>query len=261
MSMNLLSGWRSEKEAQSFQPLPTVSEMAIDGGVAFETIAPSIYEKSGFTAATMRGARFHGIQSIAERFKQARLLLAKLEPRVVYLYIPELDQTAHSKGWQSPEWLNLLEEVDAQVANLVHSLPRNTGVILTSDHGIVDIPKSDHIYLDEFLSEADLLCVGGDTRGLYVYLKESSTTSETIEGLIRELGHSCYVVTPDNLIEAGYWAPSLNSAIVPDFVVLAKRRVALYHRAFAKRKSLEMVGHHGSISNEEMSIPLIAFGF
>jgi hypothetical protein len=42
---------------------------------------------------------------------------------------------------------------------------------------------------------------------------------------------------------------------------MAKKEVALYHRAFAKKKSLEMIGHHGSISQQEMSIPLIALGF
>jgi hypothetical protein len=42
---------------------------------------------------------------------------------------------------------------------------------------------------------------------------------------------------------------------------MARKRVALYHRSFAKKKSLEMIGHHGSITNEELAIPLIKFGF
>jgi hypothetical protein len=44
-------------------------------------------------------------------------------------------------------------------------------------------------------------------------------------------------------------------------LILAKKEVALYHREFAKKKSLEMIGHHGSITQQEMSIPLIAIGF
>jgi hypothetical protein len=42
---------------------------------------------------------------------------------------------------------------------------------------------------------------------------------------------------------------------------MARKEVALYHQGFAKKKSLEMIGHHGSISQQEMSVPVIAIGF
>jgi hypothetical protein len=84
---------------------------------------------------------------------------------------------------------------------------------------------------------------------------------QTIEKLKVELGDSCYLVTPSDLVAAGYWQEIEKNSVVPDFIVLARKQVALYHRAFAKRKSLEMIGHHGSISNDELAIPLITFGF
>ncbi|MFZ4117161.1 MAG: alkaline phosphatase family protein [Rhodoluna sp.] len=261
LPMNLLSGWASQDDATAFQPLQTLSETAISYGVEFHTVAPAIYKESGFTAATMRGATFHGLGSIEERFDKALSLIAASEPKVVYLYVPELDQVAHSKGCASIEWLNLLEDVDAQVARLARTLPKNTGFIVTADHGIVDIPKDNHVYLDEFLDEAELLFVGGDTRGLFVYLRDQSKIVETINSLSIDLGDSSYLVTPKDLEQAGFWKPISADSIVPDFVVLARKEVALYHRAFAKKKSLEMVGHHGSISTAEMSIPLITFGF
>jgi len=260
-SMNLLSGWQNQEEAGVFQTLQTVSESAISSGIEFHTIAPAIYKESGFTEATMRGSSFHGLGSIDARFTKARELLASGDSKVVYLYVPELDQTAHAKGCGSTEWLNLLEDLDSQVSTLARALPKNTAFILTADHGVVDIPKHNHIYLDEFLDESELIFVGGDTRGLYVYLKESAKTSQTMDGLITHLEESCYLVTPLDLIDAGFWQPIHDSSIVPDFVVLARKEVALYHRAFAKKKSLEMVGHHGAISSAEMTIPLIMFGF
>ena len=260
-AMNLLSGWESQGHAKAFQELATVSETAISLGIEFHTIAPAVYKESGFTVATMRGSAFHGLSSIAERFAKARALLVSGEPKVVYLYVPELDQTAHAKGCKSTEWLNLLEDVDAEISSLANSLPKNTGLIVTADHGIVDISKSNHVYLDEYLSESELLFVGGDTRGLFVYLMEPSKLEPTLDLLESVVGESCYLVTPQNLIDSGYWKPISKNSIVPDFIVLAKKEVALYHRAFAKRKSLEMIGHHGSISSAEMLIPLMTFGF
>jgi hypothetical protein len=75
------------------------------------------------------------------------------------------------------------------------------------------------------------------------------------------LGDSCYVVTPKELKEAGYWQENRDVQLVPDIVVMARKEVALYHQGFAKKKSLEMIGHHGSISQQEMSVPVIVIGF
>lgn len=258
---NLLNGWESQQEAKDFQKLETVSEMAVSNSIEIHTVAPSAYRDSGFTAATMRGSDFHGTKSIAERFDKAKDLLADSKQKIIYLYIPELDQIAHAKGWKSQTWLNQLEDVDGYIAKLTSGLRKDSGIIVTADHGIVDVPHSSHIYLDDFLSQDDLLDVGGDTRSLFLYLRNQSAVDARIVQLDAVLGESCYVVNPKMLIEAGYWKENRDPELVPDIVVMAKKEVALYHRGFAKKKSLEMIGHHGSISQQEMSIPLITLGF
>lgn len=260
-SMNLLSGWVSQEQAVEFATSQTISEQCIAAGIEFHTVSPSLYKESGFTAATTRGSNFHGTNSIAERFATAQKLLSEPTPKIVYLYIPELDQAAHSYGWQSTQWRNLLEDLDSEVSRFISALPKQTGALLTADHGVIDVSKEDHIYLDELLPEEELSFVGGDTRGLFLYLKNRASATKVLELLEVSLGQQCYIVTPAMLIESGYWKEIYKESIVPDLLVLAKKDVALYHRAFAKRKSLEMVGHHGSISNQEMSIPLMKFGF
>jgi predicted AlkP superfamily pyrophosphatase or phosphodiesterase len=258
---NLLTGWESFEQAKDFQSQQTISEQALNQGIDFFAIAPAAYENSGFTAATMRGARFIGTKSIQERFEVAKTLMATKEPKVIYLYVPELDQTAHAKGWKSNEWLNLLESLDSEVSSLAKGIGKSTGLIVTADHGVIDIPSSSHIYLDEIISEDELLDVGGDTRGLFLYLKKPERNDEVIELLERSLSDSCFVLTPEQLVQAGYWSSTTFTHLLPDIIVLAKKEVALYHRGFVKRKSLEMIGHHGSISQAEMNIPLITIGF
>ena len=260
-SMNLLSGWNSQEQALQFATSETISEKSIEEGIEFHTVSPNIYKDSGFTAATTRDSKFHGTKTIAERFEIALKLLADPNPKIVYLYVPELDQAAHAYGWKSIQWRNLLEDLDSEVSRFASALPKQTAALLTADHGVIDVAKESHIYLDEILPEDDLDFVGGDTRGLFLYLKDQNRTSAVLESLSQTLGQLCYIVTPAMLIEAGYWKSISKQSIVPDLIVLAKKEVALYHRAFAKRKSLEMVGHHGSISGQEMSIPLMKFGF
>lgn len=258
---NLLTGWESSNAAHEYQPLQTISELALDQSVEFHTIAPSAYKDSGFTAATMRGSNFHGTKSLAERFELARYLLADPKQKLIYLYVPELDQLAHAKGWQSQDWLNKLEDVDSEISSLASSLNKHSAVIVTADHGVVDIPHSNHVYIDLHTNKGELLDVGGDTRALYLYLTDPSTTQEILVRLEQAVGDSCYVVSPSDLIEAGYWPEGINLDSVPDILILAKKEVALYHREFAKKKSLDMIGHHGSITSQEMSVPLIKIGF
>jgi len=260
--MNLLSGWKDYVSGASYQDQPTISELSVEAGISFHTVAPSSYEASGFTGATMRGTIYHGKDRIEQRFTTAHKLLSDSEPKIVYLYIPELDQIAHSNGSESTAWLNQLEEVDSLVSDLVRALPKQAGVVLTADHGVIDIRFDSHVFLDELLSTDEVHFVGGDTRAPFIYLKPGIEITKIRSQLEEALGSVAYVVSTQDLVNAGYWKLSEKSAdVYPDLVLIARKEVAFYHRAFAKGKSLEMIGHHGALTAQEMSIPLITFGF
>ena len=258
--MNLLSGWEDQESASAFQRLDTVSHLARNTSVSIDVVSQGTYQFTGLTAATMPHATFHVANSIEERFDKAIELLATGEQRVVYLYIPELDQTAHHLGVKSKQWLDALEAVDALTRVFVSKLPKHSGLVITSDHGVIDVAEHEKLYLDELLPEAEMLFVGGDTRGLMIYLAEQSATREYLDLLEAELGDYCYIVTPEQVAEAGYLADlGDRPEIVPDIWVIARKNVALYHRAFARPKSLYNIGHHGSISENELAIPIIRF--
>ncbi len=261
-AVNLLSGWNSFAEGATYQDESTIAEQAIDSGIAFHAVAPTSYETSGFTGATMRGAIYRGKNDIGDRFASAKRLLAEPDTKVIYLYIPELDQIAHAYGSESTEWLNQLEDVDSLVASFVSSLPKHAGVILTADHGVIDVKKDAHIFLDDLLPLADVDFVGGDTRAPFIYLKQSSELERFRTTLKESLAGVAYVTSPQELVESGYWVQNEKwGRISPDLVLVARKEVAFYHRGFAKKKSLEMIGHHGAMTTQEMSIPLLTFGF
>jgi hypothetical protein len=261
--MNLLSGWKNFEDGQHYQKLQTVAELASSEGISFHTVAPAAYERSGFTGATMRGGLFHGVNVISERFEKAKQLLNEPEAKIVYLYIPELDQIAHAQGSASTAWINELELVDAYTRLFSANLPKSAGIVVTSDHGVIDIDKKNHIFLDELISGDYFKFVGGDTRALFLYFNDGVDVVTKRELLEVALGDSCYIVTTADLIAAGYWGRlnDVSTNVAPDLLVLAKKQVALYHRNFAKTKSMNMIGHHGSITNQELAIPLIKIGF
>ncbi len=220
------------------------------------------YADSGFTRATMHNAQHHFANSISDRLEKAALV-AEVDNSLVYVYVPELDQAAHRFGVASTEWLSLLSELDVQIQRSSSRLADGIGMLVTSDHGIVNVDKQNHIYLDDFAELNDMfLDVAGDPRVAFLYLQDPSRVEVIRQFLAERVASSAVACTPDELINAGYWQDSLlqDEDLLPDLIVLATAEVAIYHRQFAKANSMKMVGQHGALSQEEISIPLIRLG-
>lgn len=259
-SQNLLSGWTSFGESAGWRAGETISTRAQAQGIATHFVGVAAYQRSGFTNVIMPDATYQVADRLADRFRVAKELAATAG-NLVYLYVPELDQTAHAFGAESFEWLNKLEDLDAHVRDFVQQLPGGTGVLLTADHGIVDVPKNGQIDLADF-ELPGIEFVGGDTRNAFVYVTSPDRTQQLQEQLKEQLGELCWVATPAELQAAG-WLGQLTDdaqARIPDLYVLARKKVAIYHRDFSSTKSYNMVGHHGSISSEELQIPLLRLG-
>jgi predicted AlkP superfamily pyrophosphatase or phosphodiesterase len=263
-NVNLLTGIGSANEAKHWQSQQTISELAAEQNVACYFIGPAEYRDSGFTHATMRSATYVAARSIEDRVVAAQKILNSKETALVYLYVPELDQKAHAFGSKSGEWVQKLEDLDLAVRQLTKALPANVGVLLTADHGIVDVAADRQVYLDE-LNIDGLISVGGDPRVLFLYFDTATGDNqlgEQVERLKSFLNKRAHVATRDEIISAGWYGQVSDEAKqrMPDVFLIANGETALYHRDFAKAKSLQMVGQHGAVSDDELFVPLLRFG-
>ncbi|MFM1983620.1 MAG: hypothetical protein RL723_55 [Actinomycetota bacterium] len=259
LPVNLLTGIADLADAKYWQPVATVSELAKDFGISVYFVGPAEYESSGFTNATMRGSKYVAGKSIEDRFKIASKLMNSVEPNLVYLYVPELDQKAHAHGFKSVQWVEKLEDLDSALKKFLPSVPNNCGVILTADHGIIDVDSDRHVYLDE-LPLVNLVAVGGDPRVLFLYFDNHEYGDQKL--IIQDfLGKSAYVAEADELVAAGWFGEVDKFARdrMPDLFLISIAEIALYHRNYAKTKSLQMIGQHGSISTDELKVPLLRF--
>ena len=190
----------------------------------------------------------------------ALAILAQKKKSITYLYFPELDSIAHAYGVESTEWRNKLEELDASLKALASNLPKDAGLLVTADHGIVDVPRANHILLDE-LELPGLVAVTGDPRNTFLYFEEGLDVSEARAYLEAELAGQVLVATVDELKANGWLSNEIsNSNYLPNLFLLAVGNFACYHRKFCKPQSLRMIGQHGSISQAELSVPLLRFG-
>ena len=258
--INLLNDLGIEFPPRKYQDLQTISEQAAKAGKNVITVGPGEYEGSGFTQATMPASKYLAAKSLQERFDTARSEIAK-PGTLVYLYIPELDQLAHRFGCQSLNWLNTIEDLDAVLSAFIKSLPKSSGAILTADHGVIDVPQTSHIYLEQYESMKDLAMIGGDPRVGFLYFDSGIDLVAKREALQADLTSLVDVVTVQDLVEAGWYQPLSESAkkVAPDLILLPKGNRVVYHREFARVKSMSMIGQHGGMSKAEWEVPLLVF--
>jgi len=245
-------------ESRRYQPLETISERAENEGLRTITIGKTEYQESGFTQATMPQALYLAADELEQRFELA-LRELKTPGSLVYLYVPELDQLAHRFGSNSNAWLQKIEQLDSLLRNFSSRLPKLAGAVVTADHGIIDVDRSGHIYLDEFESLEDIEMVGGDPRVPFLYFAKTDDLSQKKTLLERDFGAVAEVATVSELVGSGWLSPLSAPAqkVAPDFVLLPKIEQVFYHRGFAKAKSLEMIGQHGGMLKAEWEVPLI----
>jgi hypothetical protein len=259
-NINFLNDLGAELDPRKYQDLETISEKAAARGVVVSTIGPAEYDKSGFTMATMPNAKYIPALSFQDRFAAARKAVG-VANSLTYLYIPELDQLAHRFGSASNPWLVAVEELDAELAKFANSVSSTTGVILTADHGVIDVARDRHIYLDEFECLSDIEQIGGDPRVIFLYFQKGTNPALKQEQISEAIGNICDVVSVSQLITSG-WLDELSEqakAVAPDLVLLPKSDRVAYHRGFAKARSLLMVGQHGGMTQAEWEVPLIIF--
>lgn len=254
--VNQLRGFDSELP-DGWQRSRTVFERAAAEGLAAFAVGPRHYATSGFTREVLRGAQYVGARSIDDRLEAALGALRTAGRGIAYCYVPELDVVAHRDGWGSPGWTDLLEQVDGAVRDAAADLRSGETLLVTADHGMVDVPETAHVLLDELGLLPGVRHLAGEPRLVHVHLDRDVDVAATATGWAAALGDAADVLTRQAAIDAGWYgevAPEVRPRI-GDLLVAARGRTALYATADVPARG--MVGQHGAWTSAERFVPLV----
>jgi hypothetical protein len=240
-----------------WQPTPTLWEQNTDIPTAI--ISSPRYRDSGLTRAILRGAPYVSAKSWDDRLGAIDAFVSSHREGIAYVYIAELDMAAHASGVGSDQWVRRLEELDGFVADLRRRLAPTDGLLITADHGVLDVPPSRHVMVPAGSALLDGVTVGGEPRFLHLY---SNDEGETLNRWREAEGHRSHVVSRDQAIAAGWFGHVEGFALgrIGDVLVTPRTESAYYIDGQATAQSLAMVGQHGGLSRAETLIPIIRGG-
>ncbi|MEN8800987.1 MAG: alkaline phosphatase family protein [Thiogranum sp.] len=184
------------------------------------------------------------------------------QQKYIYAYWPGFDSLAHQQGVGSDEVSEHFAELDAGFAQLLDRLAGSgTTVIVTADHGFVDIPDQQRIRLDAHPAMKACLSIPlcGEQRLSYAYVGQGKR--EQFETYIEQhLPHAIELQRSEKLLQDGLFGlgephPELLSRI-GDYVLVMKAGYIMQD-PIPGEKPAQMVGFHGGLSAQEMYVPFI----
>lgn len=256
--MNALTWENGPADVEGFQSHETMFETMAAHGVACSIVVLPRFAGTGLTRAALRGADFVGVDDAAGDQTRADLVVAASaasERSVVYVYERRLDHVGHGRGVDSPAWRSTLTTIDTFLARLREQLPGDTVVLITGDHGMVDVPRSRRIVLEDvpgLLDDVDLIAGEGRFRQFV-----TGKPGEVAARFADLLGDRAWVHTREEAVALGWYGPT-SGRVAPrigDVLVAVRDDSALMSREF--RQEFGLVGMHGSLTDDEMSIPLL----
>ena len=254
---NLVS-WSDMPAAATWQPHPTVFERLTAAGVPVTSVGPARFHGSGLTGAALRGAAYAPAESLGARVDA--VLRALREPGLTYLYWHDVDKTGHHHGWGSWQWGDALGELDAELSRLARSLPRDTLLVVTADHGMVDVdPARRRDLATDPVLGAGVASTGGEPRALHLHLDADADADVVADRWRAALGADAVVRTRDEAVAAGWFGP-VEPRVLPvvgDVVVAMTGAATVVDSRTQTPASMQLVGVHGSLTAREMLVPLL----
>jgi hypothetical protein len=250
--------WRADPDPAVWQPVPTQFEVAAAAGLATSVVSRPEFAGSGLTIAAYRGARYVGA---ADDNALAEALLAELSgpARLVYGYHAAVDTTAHLSGIDSPPWQQAVAGVGRLLARLADGLPSDAALLVTADHGGLNVPAGHRFDVDaDRRLRAGVRVVAGEARVRYLHTRRGAR-EDVIAAWRGVLGDAADVLSRDEAVAAGWFGavPEQHLARIGDIVVACRADYAVLATKHEPELAGKLIAYHGSFTPAETAIPLI----
>jgi len=231
--------------------------------VSGHAFMPDWIAGTAFNRAFSGDARIHPFSGLNGLSSGLLRLLARTEGRnYISAYWPGFDALAHEHGVASAKVLEHFNRIDALFSQLVSGMSgTDTALLVTADHGFIDVSPETTIQLADHPTLAETLMVPlcGEPRLAYCYVHPDR--QQRFEEYVREnLASQADLFPSRQLLDEGWFGrgdphPRLGDRI-GHYVLVMKDNFIIKGQIPGERPHRH-IGVHGGVSAEEMYVPLI----
>lgn len=246
--------------ADDLWPLPTIMPgMAYDAlcikpaGIWDSTF--SRYFRGGCAGAGYTSVP-HAMDIISDRIRRAK------RPTYTFLYLPQFDEACHDFGVGSHEAAESLRLIDRELSRLADGLGGRARLVISADHGQVNVPRENCVLLYEGDPLLQFLHAPptGSFRVSIFHVKEGCQDAFT--SMFEERFGRYIALLPSREIDDMHlFGPAPFSPLARrrfgDFVGFALGNAGFAYYRPGKDPDELPIGHHSGMTPDEMYIPLI----
>ncbi|HEX3426562.1 MAG TPA: alkaline phosphatase family protein [Acidimicrobiales bacterium] len=249
--------WRTVSgDARPVLPPAVFQPVAAFGGRAIPVVTHAEFLGTGFTTAHLSGARHVGWWLPSGIPVEVKELLDGGEP-FVYAYYDGIDRTAHIFGLDDHYQAELMA-ADRLVGDLRSALPAGAALVVTADHGQVQVGPS--VFPVDPEVTAETFMMSGEARFRWLHARPGR--AEDLAASARQrYRDEAWVWTIDELDAGGWYGGALTQGDrrrLGDVALVPFRAVGYLDPA--DTGELRLVCRHGSLTEAEMLVPCLAAG-
>jgi predicted AlkP superfamily pyrophosphatase or phosphodiesterase len=251
--LNVLRWWASGRDARNSIPPDKIQTHVPFLGHRPAVVTRAEFRHSGFTQAHLEGVRFSGYRMPSTLVAETSRLVRDGEP-FVYTYYDGVDKVAHEYGL-SDHYDAELVAVDRTVEYMIRLLPRSAALVLTSDHGQVDVGDNLVVLDKDVMSHVSYQSGEGRFRWLHARPGHASVLLEAAADRHRDTG---WIVSQEQVIDEGWFGPVVTEdarARLGDVALVARDPIAYVDAD--DTGPFELIARHGSLTPAEMRVPLL----
>ncbi len=251
--LNVLRWSTARGDARFRIPPASIQHRAPFLGRAVTAVSRTEFEGTGFTDAHLPGVALAGWRVASSMSVEVARLLAQGET-FIYAYYDGIDKVAHERGL-SDHYLAELRATDRLVAEMLAVLPPGASLVITADHGQVEVLDPPIVLGDDVRRALRLQSGEGRFRWLHVV---DGALADVLESCAATFDKVAVVATRDELVDEGLFGGPLAPEVAQrlgDVALIATEPVAFFDPTDTGEMTL--VARHGAMTAAEVYVPVL----
>jgi len=251
--LNVLRWWASGRDARDAIPPDKIQANEPFLGHRPAVVTRAEFRYSGFTQAHLEGVRFCGYRMPSTLVAETARLVRAGEP-FVYTYYDGVDKVAHEYGLADHYDAEIVA-VDRLVEYLIAVLPSSAALVLTSDHGQVDVGDNLVTVAKDVLAHVSYQSGEGRFRWLHARPGHARVLLDVASDCHGDTG---WIMGQEQMLDEHWFGPTVTDearARLGDVALVAREPIAYVDAE--DTGPFELIARHGSVTAAEMRVPLL----